>query len=399
MAIHLGDFPTSHTAVCLPFASFAASTGASSATSNFASSDILVYKDGGTTQRSSASGITVSTSFDSQTGLNLIVIDLSDNADAGFYAAGHEYQVGVADVTIDAQTVRFWAGTFSIERAGGILALLKATGSVKVDVNKWLSTTVSTPTVAGVPNVNTKTWNDLATVALPLIPTTAGRTLDVSATGEAGVDWANVGSPTTTVGLSGTTVKTATDVETDTQDLQASFAALATPATMAAAVFDEASSGHTTAGTYGKAISDILVDTGTTLDGRIPAALVSGRIDASVGAMAANTMTAAAAASDLTTELQSGLATSASIAALNNLSAATVLTQVNTALTTTIADSVPTDGTRPSVAQGIYGIYQFLTERSITSTTMTVAKPDGTTALMTFTLNSATTPTSITRAT
>jgi hypothetical protein len=44
---------------------------------------------------------------------------------------------------------------------------------------------------------------------------------------------------------------------------------------------------------------------------RLPAALVSGRMDASVGAMAANTVTAAAAASDLTTELQTGLATSA----------------------------------------------------------------------------------------
>lgn len=42
----------------------------------------------------------------------------------------------------------------------------------------------------------------------PLQPTTAGRTLDVSATGEAGIDWANVGSPTTTVGLTGTTIST-----------------------------------------------------------------------------------------------------------------------------------------------------------------------------------------------
>lgn len=42
----------------------------------------------------------------------------------------------------------------------------------------------------------------------PLQPTVAGRTLDVSATGEAGVDWANVGSPTTAVGLSGTTIST-----------------------------------------------------------------------------------------------------------------------------------------------------------------------------------------------
>lgn len=40
----------------------------------------------------------------------------------------------------------------------------------------------------------------------PLQPTVAGRTLDVTAGGEAGLDWANIGSPTTSVALSGTTV-------------------------------------------------------------------------------------------------------------------------------------------------------------------------------------------------
>jgi hypothetical protein len=47
-----------------------------------------------------------------------------------------------------------------------------------------------------------------------LSSTVADRALDVSTGGEAGIDWANVGSPTTTVGLSGTTVKTATDIAT-----------------------------------------------------------------------------------------------------------------------------------------------------------------------------------------
>lgn len=53
-----------------------------------------------------------------------------------------------------------------------------------------------------------------AAVTTRLAPTTAGRTLDVTAGGEAGIDLANVGSPTTTVNLSGLTIKTATDVET-----------------------------------------------------------------------------------------------------------------------------------------------------------------------------------------
>lgn len=89
-------------------------------------------------------------------------------------------------------------------------------GDAEANVTKWLSTAVSTPTVAGVPNVNVKTWNDLTTVALPLVPTTAGRTLDVSAGGEAGIDWANVGSPTTTVDLSGTTIAITQKVDLNT---------------------------------------------------------------------------------------------------------------------------------------------------------------------------------------
>lgn len=83
---------------------------------------------------------------------------------------------------------------------------IETDGDVHADVKQWLGTAVNTPTVAGVPDVNAKTWNDLTTVALPLIPTIAGRTLDCSDGGEAGIDWANVGSPTSTVGLTNTTV-------------------------------------------------------------------------------------------------------------------------------------------------------------------------------------------------
>lgn len=64
--------------------------------------------------------------------------------------------------------------------------------------------------------VNVKTWNDLVTVALPLVPTTAGRTLDVSAAGNAGVDWANVENPTTTVDLTNTTIAITQKVDLNT---------------------------------------------------------------------------------------------------------------------------------------------------------------------------------------
>jgi hypothetical protein len=75
-----------------------------------------------------------------------------------------------------------------------------------VNISMLHGTALATPATAGVIDANAKNWNNLTTVALPLIPTVAGRTLDVSAGGEAGVDWANVGTPGSTVGLSATTV-------------------------------------------------------------------------------------------------------------------------------------------------------------------------------------------------
>jgi hypothetical protein len=50
------------------------------------------------------------------------------------------------------------------------------------------------------------------------------------------------------------------------------------------------------------------------IQGRLPAALVGGRMDASAGAMAANVITAASTAADYVTEVQNGLATAAALA-------------------------------------------------------------------------------------
>lgn len=67
--------------------------------------------------------------------------------------------------------------------------------------------------------------------------------------------------------------------------------------------------------------------------------------------------------------------------------------------TDTIPDSYSTDGSQPTFAQAVLAILQFLTEKSVSGTTVTVKKPDGSTSAMTFTMDSGTAPTSITRAT
>jgi anti-sigma factor ChrR (cupin superfamily) len=76
-----------------------------------------------------------------------------------------------------------------------------------------------------------------------------------------------------------------------------------------------------------------------------------------------------------------------------------ITAEIEALLTTAVADSVPADGSRPSIAQGIYMLTQFMLERAVSGTTLTVKKPDGSTTLMTLTLNDAVNPTSVTRAT
>ncbi len=111
------------------------------------------------------------------------------------------------------------------------------------------------------------------------------------------------------------------------------------------------------------------------LQTRTPAALVSGRMDSSVGAMAANTLTASALATDAVTEIVTAL------------------------LTTQMTESYAADGTAPTVAQALHMLISSIFEVAVTSTTMTCKKLDGSTSAMTFSLNSATDPTSRTRAT
>lgn len=66
-------------------------------------------------------------------------------------------------------------------------------------------------------------------------------------------------------------------------------------------------------------------------------------------------------------------------------------------LTTAMTEAYATDGSTMTVAQALYMIYALLAEASASGTTLTIKKLDGSTTAMTFTLNDATTPTSITR--
>lgn len=122
---YYGDFAEDDT-VDIPFNTFSSDDPSASCTiTNFINTDVHIHKDGGLTQRNNASGITVSVDFDGITGNHLVAIDTSDDTVAGFWVTGSEYQVRIEGTTVDGATINAWIGSFSIERAGGALALLK----------------------------------------------------------------------------------------------------------------------------------------------------------------------------------------------------------------------------------------------------------------------------------
>lgn len=103
-----------------------------------------------------------------------------------------------------------------------------------------------------------------------LQPTVAGRTLDVTATGAAGIDWGNVENPTANNYLTGTSIDSASAVGVATIDAgiisSTSFAAGAINAAALAAdavaeiadgVWDEAMAGHVSAGSTGNTLNAV----------------------------------------------------------------------------------------------------------------------------------------------
>jgi len=154
---YLGDYNTSDTI----YFNFTTVTTTGAPTQLAGTPAISCFKDNSATP--DTDGITLTVDLNSVTGLNNVAIDTS--ADGTFYSTATDFSVVITTGTVGGTSVvGYVVATFSLQNRSS------------------------------------------------LRPTTAGRTLDVSAGGEAGVDWANVGTPGSTVSLSATTVATTTDV-------------------------------------------------------------------------------------------------------------------------------------------------------------------------------------------
>jgi hypothetical protein len=260
MSGYLGDYAPGDT-VDFNFNTSQFSTGAPFTLADTPS--LICYK--GSSDVGDTSGITLDVDFDGLTGLHHATIDTS--SDGTFYAAGSQIEVVIAAGEVD-----------SISVIGKVIGrfTLRAQAS--------------------------------------LYPTTAGRTLDVTATGATGIDWGNVENPTTALNLSGTNI--------DTDQVVASVA-----------------------GAVGSVTAGVTVTTNNDKTGY-----------------------------------------ALSVAGYQAI------------MTTQMTQSYATLGTVPTPAQIFFEMRAILAENSVATTTVTTKQINGSSTAATYTLDDATNPTSITRA-
>lgn len=160
---------------------------------------------------------------------------------------------GFIDCTNEATEIATASGLYYLdltasEMNGDTVALIVKTGTAGAKTTPIVLYTAA------------RTINDLA------YPTTTGRSIDVTATGEVGIDWANIGGPTTSQTLSGTTVGTVTSLAAGavtaaaiaTGAVDADALAADAVAELADGVWDEARAGHVAAGSFGEGVATVV---------------------------------------------------------------------------------------------------------------------------------------------
>jgi hypothetical protein len=249
----------------------------------FTAADFAIYKDGSATEKTTTNGITVTSPFDSLTGRHLLSIDTSnETGDTGFWSAGSVYEVILSTAkTVDGKSVSGYSvGEF---RLGGV----RIDSASVTAVQSGLSTFN-----AGSDTVTVGTNQDKTGYSL-----TAGTGL--------GNQTANI-----TGNLSGSVGSVTAGVTVSTNNDKTGYSLTVAPPTAAAvadAVWDEATSGHTTSGTYG---GQIVRSTNSNVTVQITG---SNHIAADVHEFQPDVITSAATDSTFVTEVQSGLATSAAL--------------------------------------------------------------------------------------
>ena len=113
----LGNFPEDFTTVTCMFTTHQANGAPVAPNSAFEAADVKIYKNGSNAEKTTTNGVTMTSPFDSITGLHCVVIDTSnDTGDSGFWTSASTYTLVLSpDETVDGVAVAKVIGTFTLE--------------------------------------------------------------------------------------------------------------------------------------------------------------------------------------------------------------------------------------------------------------------------------------------
>lgn len=241
--------------------------------------------------------------------------------------------------------------------------------NVSANVAQWNGSNVSAPATAGIPDINVKNMNNVAATSITTINANQGTTQPLNFTGTAGsalvksdmVDIAGAAVSATTAQIGANVVQV--NGQTATAAAGVTFpSSIASPTNITAGTITTVTN-LTNAPTAGDFTATMKTSIGTAVAASAVASVtgnVGGNVTGSVGSVAA---------------------------------AVTVLG------TSALTEAYPAQGAALTLASALYSINQFLSEHSTGgTTTWTVKKRDRSTTAKTYTLDSATTPTSLTEA-
>lgn len=344
--------------------------------SDFIAGDIEIHKDGGTTPRASTNGYSLidtdGININSVTGLHGFTIDLADNSTADFYTAGSQYTVMVGPITVDAGSIVAIVATFEIGYEGAIMETTIATLASQTSFTINNAPTDDSALIGCtciVHDIASKTQYAIGVVSNY---TTAANTITLAA--DPGIFTMAAGD--------NISFFMPTDVHTWLGTVAATPTVAGVP---------EVDVTHQGGGAVPAPAVTGVPDVNLTHHVDVAASVTNSELDVNVGQIIGTAPSLTGGEIDVNVASEDNIDFGAT-------KKASINTEVDSAFTTQVADSVPADGTRPTREQALYMAIQALTEFAISSTTITVKKVDGSTTLMTYTLDSATSPTSRTRA-
>lgn len=240
---YLGDYADDST-VRIFFTTNNSSGAAVAPSTAFEAADIVIYKNNSATQKATTNGITMTSPFDSVTGLHLVQIDCSnDTGDSGFWATGNDYSVVLSpDETVDSQTVVSAVAQFSIEN--------RIVSAVKGNVNGVAGTIT---TLDGLNNFDPTSSNvTVGTIAANAVSASALAT-DAVTEIQSGLATSSA-LATAQTDLDTLTGSDGVTLATSQPNYAPNTTVPPTAAAMADAVWDEARSSHTSAGSFGEGV-------------------------------------------------------------------------------------------------------------------------------------------------